>query len=194
MAEQARLLFFAGSTREASFNRQLARLAADIAGAEGADATLLELADYPMPIYNGDLEAEQGLPESVKSLKQIFRDCDGFFIASPEYNSSMSPLLKNTLDWLSRKETADEPPLAAYQGKTAALCSASPGQYGGLRGLVPLRMMLGNIGVHVIPQQLAVAKANEAFDDQGRLKDAQQMKTLTSIVRNLIRTSSQLRE
>jgi chromate reductase, NAD(P)H dehydrogenase (quinone) len=194
MAEHPKLVFLAGSAREGSFNKKLARLAADIARAEDADVTLLDLADYPMPIYNGDLEEEQGLPDTVITLKHLFRECDGFFIASPEYNSSMPPLLKNTLDWLSRKEKEDEPPLVAYQGKIAALSAASPGQYGGLRGLVPLRMMLGNIGVHVIPQQLAVAKANEAFDDQDRLRNDQQMQTLKSVVQGLIRASRCLRE
>lgn len=193
MPDKSRLIFFAGSSRKESFNKKLARLAADMAREAGANVTFLDLADYPMPIYNGDLEAEQGLPDNVKTLKQLFQDNDGFFIASPEYNSSIPPLLKNTLDWLSRKETADEAPLIAYQGKVAALCAASPGQYGGLRGLVPLRMMLGNIGVHIVPQQLAVARANDAFDDQGKLKDEQQSKTLKSIVSNLIRISTGLK-
>ncbi len=195
MAQHPKLLFLAGSTRQASFNRKLAILAADIAREEDdADVTLLDLADYPMPIYNGDLEQEQGIPKPARELKQLFIDCDGFFIASPEYNSSIPPLLKNTLDWLSRKESADEPPLAAYKGKVAALSAASPGGNGGLRGLVPLRMMLGNIGVHLIPQQLAVASAGDAFDDNGKLKSDQQLQTLTGIVRELVRVSRRLQD
>ncbi|MCS3904254.1 NAD(P)H-dependent FMN reductase [Methylohalomonas lacus] len=194
MAEHPKLLFLAGSARQGSFNRKLAKLAAGLAEGEGANVTLLELADYPLPIYNGDLEEEQGIPKPARELKKKFIDCDGFFIASPEYNSSIPPLLKNTLDWLSRKESADEPPLAAYKGKVAALSAASPGGNGGLRGLVPLRMMLGNIGVHLIPQQLAVAGAGDAFDDDGRLKSDQQLQTLTGIMRELVRVSRQLRD
>lgn len=192
MAKQPVLLFLAGSARRDSFNKKLAKQAAGIAEAEAADVTLLDLADYPMPIYNGDLEEEKGIPDTARKLKQMFIDCDGFFIASPEYNSSIPPLLKNTLDWLSRREGEHEPPLAAYKGKVAALSAASPGGNGGLRGLVPLRMMLGNIGVHLIPQQLAVASANDAFDNNGKLKSDQQLQTLTSIVRELIRVSNQL--
>lgn len=194
MAKQPTLLFLAGSARRDSFNKKLAKLAADIAKTEAADVTLLDLADYPMPIYNGDLEDEKGIPETARKLKQMFFDCDGFFIASPEYNSSIPPLLKNTLDWLSRRESDDEAPLAAYKGKVAALSAASPGGNGGLRGLVPLRMMLGNIGVHLIPQQLAVASASDAFDDNGKLKSDQQLQTLTSIVQELIRVSNKLRD
>lgn len=194
MAEQPKLLFLAGSARQGSFNRKLAKLAADLADGEGANVTLLELADYPMPIYNGDLEQEQGIPGTARDLKRQFIEADGFFIASPEYNSSIPPLLKNTLDWLSRKEAADEPPLVAYKGKVAALSAASPGSNGGLRGLVPLRMMLGNIGVHLIPQQLAIAGAGDAFDDNDQLKSDQQLQTLTNIVHELIRVSQRLHD
>ena len=141
----ANILFLAGSARKESINKKLARLAATMAEATGADVTLIDLKDYDMPIYNGDLEQENGLPENAKKLKKIFIEHDGFFIASPEYNSSYSALLKNTIDWLSRPHKENEPPLTAYKGKVAALGATSPGALGGLRGLVALRMLLGKI-------------------------------------------------
>ncbi|WP_148252098.1 NADPH-dependent FMN reductase [Aidingimonas lacisalsi] len=192
MSDAPRLICFAGSARRQSFNKRLARLAASNLEAHGADVTLIDLADYPMPIYDGDLENEQGVPEPAQTLKAQFRDSDGFLIAAPEYNSSLAPLLKNTLDWISRRESADEPPLAAFNGKVAALCATSPGGFGGLRGLVPLRMMLGNIGVHVLPQQLAVAHANQAFDDREQLVDEQQRQTLDTLSGELVKVSRQL--
>lgn len=193
MPDQPNLLCFAGSARQASFNKRLARCAAPLLERHGAAVTLLDLADYPMPLYDGDLEENGGLPESARRLKALFRECDGFLIAAPEYNSSLAPLLKNTLDWISRRESSDEPALVAFRGKVAGLCAASPGGFGGLRGLVPLRMMLGNIGVHVLPQQLAVASAGDAFTEAGELADPQQMRTLDALAAELVRVSQLLR-
>jgi len=181
-----KILAFAGSTRSASFNKQLARFAAEAARAAGAEVTLLDLRDYPLPLYDGDLEEQQGLPENVKKLKAIFGEHDAFIISSPEYNSSITPVLKNTLDWVSRSESNDEPALAAYRGKTAALLSASPGALGGLRGLVHLRAILGNIGVIVLPDQVAVPKAHEAFDATGGLKDERSAGQVTRVVQGLV--------
>jgi len=151
-----KLLFFAGSARKESINKKLAKLAADMAQDAGAQVTHIDLKDFEMPLYDGDVEAQNGIPENAKKLKQFFVEHDGFFIASPEYNSSMPPLLKNTLDWISRPHEENEAPLIAFNGKVAALGAVSPGGLGGLRGLVPLRMMLGNIGVTVVPSQVAV--------------------------------------
>jgi len=181
-----KILAFAGSTRTASYNKQLVRFAADAARAAGAEVTLLDLRDYPLPLFDGDLEDQQGLPENAKKLKAIFREHDALLIASPEYNSSVTAVLKNTLDWISRGETDDEPALAAYRGKTAALVSASPGALGGLRGLVHLRAILGNIGVIVLPDQVAVPKAYEAFDDKGGLKDERTAKQVTRVAQSLV--------
>lgn len=192
MSPAPKLLFLAGSTRRESLNRKLARVAAEMAGTRGAEVTLVELADYPMPIYNGDLEAAEGLPENARALKARFREHAGFFIAAPEYNSSLTPLLKNTLDWISRRESADEPRLSAYTGKVAGLGAASGGRLGGLRGLVPLRMMLGNIGVHVVPAQMALANAAEAFDDEGALHDPAQVQMLETVLDQLITTARRL--
>jgi NAD(P)H-dependent FMN reductase len=168
-----RILAFAGSARTDSFNKKLIRLAAQAARAAGADVTLIDLRDYPMPIYDGDCEKEKGIPENGIKLKTLFIEHDGLLISSPEYNSSISPLLKNSIDWVSRPAPG-EPPLVAFTGKVAALMSASPGALGGLRGLVTVRSILGNIGVIVLPDQVAVIKAGEAFNPDGTLKDAKQ--------------------
>lgn len=181
-----KILFFAGSSRRDSVNKKIALTAFRYAQEIGASATFIDLIDYPMPLYNGDLEAESGLPESAKKLKQLFIEHKGLFVASPEYNSSISPLLKNTLDWISRKENPDETALAAYVGKIAALSATGPGHFGGMRGLVPLRMMLSNIKVTVLPDQLAVPYYNKAFNAQGELIDEKAVATLQFIVRQLV--------
>ncbi len=185
----SKILMFAGSARKASTNKQLAALAASTAKAAGAEVTLIDLKDFEMPIYDGDLEGDTGLPENAKRLKQLFVEHDGLFIASPEYNSSFSPLLKNVLDWISRPHTENEQPLWAYNGKVAALGSVAPGALGGLRGLVPLRMMLGNIGVTVVPNQVAISNGFTAFDDDGALKSEQQSQMLKAMIDQLILTT-----
>jgi NAD(P)H-dependent FMN reductase len=163
-----RILVFAGSTRRDSFNRKLAREAAEALKSIGANVTYAELRDYPMPLYDGDMESEQGLPAAAKAFKDLVRAQDGLLIASPEYNGSFPALLKNTIDWISRPEPGEKP-LAALSGKTAAIISASPGGGGGRRGLRHLRELLEMIGVNVIPDQLSVARAFEAFDADGHL-------------------------
>jgi chromate reductase len=117
---------------------------------------------------------------------------DGFLIASPEYNSAFTPLLKNALDWASRTETEDEPDLLAFDGKIVALCSASPGFLGGLRSLQALRTMLTNLGVLVIPDQVTLSKAYEAFDDFGKLKDYRKAKQIAALAEKLVQTISRL--
>jgi chromate reductase len=184
-----KLLMFAGSARTASTNKKLAALAASTAQKANLDVTLIDLKDFEMPIYDGDLEDDAGLPENAKRLKQLFVEHDGIFIASPEYNSSFSPLLKNALDWISRPHTENEPSLWAYNGKVAALGSVAPGALGGLRGLVPLRMMLGNIGVTVMPNQVAISNGFSAFDDAGALKNEQQSQILKATLDQLILTT-----
>lgn len=168
-----RILAFAGSARKDSFNARLVRAAAEGARNKGAEVTVLDLKDYPLPLFDQDLEQEQGTPENAAKLKQLFLDHDGLLIASPEYNSSITPLLKNTIDWVSRAAEG-EAPLAAYRGKVAALMATSPGGLGGLRGLVHVRSILSNIGVIVLPDQTAIPNAFEVFDDDGRISDEKQ--------------------
>jgi chromate reductase, NAD(P)H dehydrogenase (quinone) len=169
-----RILAFGGSLRRDSFNQKLAAVAAAGAREAGAEVTLIALRDFPLPVFDQDLEDADGMPAAAKALKQLFREHDGLLIAAPEYNSSLTAALKNAFDWVSRAETDDEPPLAAFTGKTAALCAASPGALGGLRGLVHVRAILGNIGVTVLPDQVAVSKAHEAFAADGTLSDEKQ--------------------
>lgn len=186
-----KLLFLAGSARKESINKKLAKAAADNAQAKGATVTYIDLADFDMPIYNGDIEDGSGLPDNAKRLKKLFQDHDGFFIASPEYNSSFSSLLKNSLDWISRPHEEDEPGLSAFRGKVAALGATSPGGLGGLRGLVPLRMMLGNIGVHVIASQIAIGSGMSAFDKDGLINE-QNIKMLDGVINEFVSTAKKL--
>lgn len=168
-----RILAFAGSTRTESFNKKLIKIAVEGARTAGAEVTLLDLRDYPMPLYDGDLEASSGIPENAKKFKEQMLAHQGLLIAAPEYNSSITGVLKNTIDWASRSAPG-EASLACFTGKVAALMSASPGALGGLRGLVHVRSILGNINVLVIPDQVAVMRANDAFNPDGSLKDAKQ--------------------
>lgn len=169
-----KILAFAGSARKESLNKKLIRIAAEGAQENGADVSLVDLRDYPMPLYDGDLEAEQGLPENAKKFKKLMLEHQGLLISCPEYNSSITPLLKNTLDWCSRTESKEEAALACFKGKTAVLMAASPGALGGLRGLIHVRAILSNIAVLVLPDQMAVPKAHEAFLKSGELKDPKQ--------------------
>ncbi len=181
---QPKILAFAGSARRDSFNKKLIQVAVQGAQAAGAEVTLIDLADYPLPLYDQDLEVEQGLPENAKKLKQLFFSHQGLMLSCPEYNSSITPLLKNTIDWVSRPEEGEDR-LAAYQGKVCVLMSASPGALGGLRGLVHVRAILQNIGVIVLPKQMAVSQANNAFADDGSLKDSQQEETIQGLGKTL---------
>lgn len=164
------ILAFAGSTRQGSYNDLLVRVAARAAEQQGVGGNVIRLRDFPLPLYDADLEADQGLPEPARKLKQLMISHQGFLIASPEYNSSVSGVLKNAIDWASRREEK-EAPLVCFKGKVVGLLSASPGALGGLRGLVHVRAILGNLGCLVIPEQMAVPSADRAFDDQGCLVD-----------------------
>ena len=180
-----KILAFAGSLRKDSYNKKLAKIAAEGARSAGAEVTLIDLKEFPLPVYDGDLEAAEGLPVNARKLKELFLKNQGLLIASPEYNSSIPGGLKNMIDWVSRTASKEEPLLACFDKKVAALMSASPGGLGGLRALVPLRAMLGNIGVLVIPSQIAVSRAHEAFDASGALKDAKQDSTVRKIAAEL---------
>jgi chromate reductase len=181
----AKILAFAGSAREDSFNKKLIKIAAQAAKQAGAEVTLVDLRDYPMPLYDGDLEAKEGLPANAKKIKELFKNHDGLLLSCPEYNSSITPLLKNTLDWVSRKE-GNEASMVAYNGKVAGLLSASPGGLGGLRGLVHVRTILGNSNVLVLPDQVAISKASEAFNTDGSLKDKKQEEAVTKVAQKLV--------
>ncbi|RIK64761.1 MAG: NADPH-dependent FMN reductase [Planctomycetota bacterium] len=192
MSYAPKILAFAGSARKDSYNKKLVRIAAEHARRAGAEVTLIDLRDLPLPIFDEDLEREEGLPANARRLKDLFLSHDGLLIASPEYNSSITPLLKNTLDWVSRP-VQGEAPLGCFDAKVAAIMAASPGALGGLRGLVTLRMILGNVKVTVLPDQVAVAKAHEAFSAAGDLKDAAMNQTIGAIATKLVETVRRLR-
>ena len=179
-----RILAFAGSTRRDSFNKKVVSSAVKGARDAGAEVTRIDLRDFPLPLFDQDLEAEQGMPENGKKLKKLFIDHDGLLIASPEYNSSFPAVLKNAIDWVSRPAPG-EPSLVAFRGKVATLMSASPGALGGLRGLVHVRSILGNIGVIVLPDQITVADAHEAFNPDGTLKDPKRQVGIEGLGRTL---------
>lgn len=185
------MLAFAGSVRRESFNARLARLAAREAEAASAQAVVLDLADFDLPLYNGDLETAEGLPAGAVRLKELFLAHDGFLIASPEYNGSISPLLKNAIDWVSRP-VAGQPQLVWFRGKVAGLMAASPGALGGLRGLVHVRQILSGIGVIVAPGQHAIARAGTVFDGEGALAEEPHGTAVRRVVRETVRLAAKL--
>ncbi len=183
MSYTPRILVFAGSARKDSCNKKLARMAAEAVTAAGGVATYVDLADYPAPLYDGDLEAGEGSPESMRKLRQLFLEHDGLLISSPEFNSSVTPLMKNTIDWVSRE--GGKGSLTPYQGKVAGLLACSPGALGGLRGLVHLRAILGNIGVLVLPTQFAIGAAT--------LEDPATGEKLARLAKELVETVGKLK-
>src|SRR6478672_10680127 len=181
-----RLLFFAGSTREGSYNKKLARLAQHIATANGIEGVFVDLRDYPMPLYHGDLEANEGAPQKAAEFKALLSEYQGVFIATPEYNSSIPALLKNTLDWVTRVRAKGETGLEVYKTRVFAISGASPGYYGAMRSLLTLRQILEiGIGAPVIPQQIALPRAMDAFDTDGSLKDKGQQELCKTVVEAL---------
>ena len=180
-----RILAFAGSVHRGSVNKKTVGVAVEGARAAGAQVTVVDLLDYPFPIFNEDVEAQEGIPANAVKLKELFKSHHGFLISCPEYNSSITPLLKNVIDWMSRK-AKDEPVMAAFNGKAVVLMAASPGALGGLRGLAHVRDILGNIGAIVLPQQVALPKAHEAFDPDGTLKDPRQHASIRHLGAELV--------
>lgn len=180
MTNPPKILAFAGSTREASYNKKLVKIAAEGAKAAGAEVTYLDLRDLPMPIYDEDLETKEGIPENAHKFKETLKAHQGLLIASPEYNSSITAVLKNAIDWASRPEPG-EPSLACFTGKVAAIMSASPGGLGGLRGLIHIRSILSNINVLVLPDQKAISSAFQAFDEEGKLQDQKQQEAVEEL-------------
>ncbi len=192
MALVPRVLALAGSTRSGSYNKKLIRIAASAAQAAGAEVTLIDLRDLPMPLMDEDLEEREGIPENAQKLKALMKSHHGLLLACPEYNSSISGVLKNAIDWASRPMDGEKP-LECFAGKVAALLSASPGSLGGLRGLVTVRSILGNLQVLVLPDQVAVGKAHEAFGEDGSLRDPKRAAAVNSLAAKLVDTLRKLR-
>jgi NAD(P)H-dependent FMN reductase len=187
----SKILVFAGSARRDSLNKKLARLAAQSVTSAGGDAVLIDLDDYPLPVYHGDLEAREGIPDNARRLKTLFKARQGLLIVSPENNASIPALLKNTLDWISRDD-GSESGLAPYRSKIAALMSASPGALGGLRGLVHLRQVLQTLGVLTLAEQFALSRAHEAFAPDGSLIEAKHRESVARICARLVEVTGRL--
>lgn len=185
-----KILVFAGSIRTGSHNARLAALAVKEFALAEAEVTHISLADFPLPLYDGDLEAKAGPPQNAIKLKQMIMAHHGVFIASPEYNASVTPLLKNAIDWVSRVREKGDAPLAAYKNRIFAIAGASPGPYGATRSLLALRQILAvGCGALVIPEQVAVTFAEKAFDEMDNLADARVSSSLKTVVQRLIEMS-----
>lgn len=189
-----KILAFAGSTRNGSYNKLIVETAAQGARDAGAEVTVIDLADYAMPIFNQDEESEFGMPERAKAFKKLMVESDGFLIASPEYNSSYPALLKNAIDWASRKSgDQEEPPRAAFNGKVASIMATSSGAMGGMRVLVVLRMLLENLGVMVHPNQKAVPFINKKVDEEGVLVDQATIEQLHALGAQTAKLAAQVK-
>lgn len=175
----ARILAFAGSTRKHSWNRKVLEVAAGGARDAGAEVMLVNLADYPMPLYNADWHQENGVPESTRELRKLMMAANGVLIASPEYNASITPLLKNTIDWLSQ-EVDGESGSAPFTGKIGGLMGASNGAFGTIRALPHVSYILSNLGVFMLPV-VAVPGVASAFDANGAMSNERAKKMLTGL-------------
>ncbi len=188
-----KILVFAGSIRTGSHNARLAALVTKELTLAGAEVTRISLVDYPMPLYDGDLEAKSGPPDNAVKLKRLMATHHGVFIASPEYNASVTPLLKNTIDWISRVRERGEEPLAVYRSRVFAIGGASDGAYGAMRSLMALRQVLElGCGALVLPEQIAVMRASDAFDEMDNLKDERAANLLRRVVRRLTDTAREM--
>lgn len=186
-----KLIAFAGSLRKASYNRKLVQVLAEGARQAGAQVEVLDLHDYALPIYDADIEAA-GMPAAVRQLQSLCAQQHGLLIATPEYNGSMPALLKNTLDWISRPQDNGQPGTALLRGKVAGICSASPGALGGLRSLLVLRDALAKLGLWVAPAQVALGRADSAFDSDDKLQDARQRDSVLAVGAEVARMAARL--
>jgi NAD(P)H-dependent FMN reductase len=188
-----RILVFSGSLRSGSYSTRLAGRAVKEFLQAGAEVTWISLNDYTLPLYDADLEAKSGVPDSALKLKRLLTGHEGIFIATPEYNASMPPLLKNTIDWVSRVRERNEAPLAAFRDRVFALAAASERPSGGLYALLALRQALTiGCGALVIPEQMALPRAGDAFDPMDDLKDERDRAQLQRLVQRLLETAREL--
>lgn len=187
MVYRPKILAFAGSLRKDSLNKKLVKIAIKGAEEAGADVTYIDLKDYPLPVYDQDLEDSEGLPENAKKLKQLMWENEGFLISSPEYNSSIPSCFKNMIDWTSRKATQDEVYLSCFIDKVVMLMSASPSNFGGVRGLAHIKTIFGNVGSLVLPQQKFISQAHTTITPEGNLKDSKHHNDVMEQGRTLVK-------
>jgi chromate reductase len=187
-----KILVIPGSLRTGSLNAKLAAtIAAELAQA-GAEITRVSLGDFPMPIYDGDLQAKSGVPKSAINLKRMMSSHHGVLIVTPEYNASIPALLKNAIDWISRVQDPHETRGEVFRDRAFAIASASGGRLGGTRALMALRLILSACQAHVIPNQLSLSFAGEAYDDMDRLKLPADVEAQKALVRQLIEISQHM--
>jgi NAD(P)H-dependent FMN reductase len=188
-----KIMVLSGSIRSRSHNARLAALAAKELTIADAEVSQVSLLDYPMPIYDADEDMLSGPPPNALKLKRMMAAHQGIFLTSPEYNASISPLLKNAIDWVSRVRERGEPAYAAYRGRVFALGAASTDVFGGARGLLALRQVLETgCSALVIPEQVTVANAEQAFDEMDNLKDARNAGALKALTRRLVEMAQQM--
>lgn len=187
-----RILVFAGSIRTGAFSGRTADAAQAELARQGALVTRISLADYPMPIVDQDLEKEKGVPDKALALARQIMAHDGMLIASPEYNASIPPLLKNAIDWVSRVRRDGGRPIKPFDGKVVGLCSSSDGNFAGVRGLYHLRAVLMNCGVDIITPQCSVARAADAFDEDGNFREERLRHQMEKVASTLIERAAML--
>jgi chromate reductase len=186
---QIKILALCGSARRDSLNQKLLDIASLGAVDAGAQVSAIRWPDFPLPIYDGDWEAEHGLPERARALKALLAQHHALLVATPEYNGGYPALLKNALDWASRPSESDPTGLEVFAGKVAAVVSASPGALGGMRAQIALQISLNKLGVLVIPNSFALGLAHQAFDEQRRCKDGNADQTVRGVGAALVRTA-----
>jgi chromate reductase, NAD(P)H dehydrogenase (quinone) len=184
-----KILVIPGSLRSGSHNARLAAAASYQFAQAGADVTRISLSDFPLPIFDGDLQTKSGVPKHAINLKRMMSAHHGVLIVTPEYNSSVPPLVKNTIDWVSRVQDTHETRYQVFRGRPFAIASASESRLGGVRCLAALRLILSTCQATVIPNQLALSFAGEAYDDMDRLKHPADIEALGALVRQLIDVS-----
>ena len=187
-----KILVIPGSLRTGSLNAKLAAVAAYRLAQDGAEVTRLSLADFSLPIYDGDLQTRSGVPKSAVDLKRMIGSHHGVLIVTPEYNASVPPLLKNAIDWVSRVQDTHEARGQVFRSRAFAIAGASRGRLGGARAIAALRLILSACQALVIPNQLALAHADEAYDDMERLKHAPDLEALGAMSRQLIDVAQRL--
>jgi NAD(P)H-dependent FMN reductase len=187
-----KILVIPGSLRTGSLNARLAATAALEFTQAGADVTRISLADFPLPIYDGDLQTKSGVPKHAVNLKRMMAAHHGVLIVTPEYNASVPPLVKNTIDWVSRVQDAHETRGQVFRERPFAIAAASESRLGGTRSLAALRLILNACHATVIPNQLALSFAGEAYDDMDRLKHPADIETMAALVRQLIDVSQRM--